>query len=182
MTRNDGFYKFLFALELALLPMVVFANLYWAKWTMGLIIGAVCICNVWREIFKDRTSRQHSLIGLFASVMVFAFLLIYLTVLGYLNPVLASFGLAFIVLYNIFKEILFNKHINETISAVDFCFTIFESVALIAFGFVVMVTQPATIAVWTLLLTSAVSVAYKVYYLFRYEDLIGKIKNLFHKR
>ena len=70
----------------------------------------------------------------------------------------------------------------ETIQAVDFCFTIFEGLTLATLIFITKTAQPATIAVWALLLTTAASILYKLYYGFRYEDWFAKIKGIFRKK
>lgn len=182
MTKNDGFYKVLFAIELALLPMVIFANLFLPIWTMSLFIIGILVCKIWREIFINRKSRTHALINTIASVAEFGVLLIYLSIQNFLNLALAIASLVLIVLFHLFKHILFTKCMNETIDAVDFCFIIFECITLAALAFVNLSTQPVNIALWSMILATAVSVGYKIYYLFKYEDLFSKIKSLFAKR
>ena len=45
MTRNNLLFKILFAIELALIPMVIFSHLYLPNWAMSLILGAIVVAK-----------------------------------------------------------------------------------------------------------------------------------------
>ena len=95
---------------------------------------------------------------------------------------LCVLAVTFVVLSSILKAYLYNKSIPETISAVDFCYALFEIFFLIGLAIISINTLVANIGFFAVLLTSAVLTLYKVYYTFRYTDLISKIKNLFTRK
>jgi len=76
---------------------------------------------------------------------------------------------------------LLGKAMPEMIDAVDTCYLLFECFLLISLTFVIFSQLVTNIALFALLLTSAVSVIYKLYYLVKYNDILGKIKNFFAK-
>jgi len=182
MSRNDGFFKILFAIELALIPMVIFAHMYLQTWAMSLILGAIVVVKLWREIFKDKESKSHTIISTLASLCEFSVLIIYFATQKLLILPLAIVAVVVIALFNILKAVFANLKMNDTIEAVDVCIIIFELLTLVAFALVRMVEDITTVALWTLVLAGVVSVIYKVYYGFRYANWGGKIKGIFRRK
>ena len=43
ITKNDNFFKLLFAIEMALLPLVICANLIMPVWAISMIIGILIV-------------------------------------------------------------------------------------------------------------------------------------------
>lgn len=182
MTRNDTFFKLLFAIELALLPLIVFAYHFMEHtWIMCLFIAGVLVCRVWMEIFKDKFSFKSNLINAIGSVITLGFVLIFMACVKLISVPLAIVTVVVVVLTNIFKLCLFNKHMPELIEAVDFCFTMFECLTFIALAFVLVSDLVSNIAMFAIIITGAVSIAYKVFYAFKYMDLWINIKVAFKK-
>ncbi len=169
MIKNDLFFKILFAIELALLPLVVFAYLFLPLWAMGLIIAGVLLAKIWMELYKDRLSFTHTLISSIASVVVFTTLLILFINAGFVNQTLAIADIILIFFMNLFLVLLKNKNMPEFIEAVDYCYMLFEILTLISFIFLAYNnTVIVLIGLFTLLLTTVLSVGYKLYYFCRY--------------
>ena len=182
MTKNDGFFKILFAIELALIPMVIFAHIYLPNWAMSLILGGIVVAKLWREIFRDKESKPHTIISALASVCEFGILIIYFATEGLLLLPLAISAVVVIVLFNLLKVVFAGARMGETIEAVDFCIIIFELLTLVAFAIMNIVDQITTISLWTIVLSGAVSVIYKIYYGFRYDSWGAKIKGIFRRK
>ncbi|MBR2970111.1 MAG: hypothetical protein IKC49_03550 [Clostridia bacterium] len=182
MTRNDLFYKILFAIEIALLPIVIFADMFIADWTMGLFISAILVCKIWREIFKNRDSRSHHIIGCIASILVFVTLIVYFMSIDVINLAIGIVAVVAVVIMQLFDVFTFNKRINDTIKAVDSCYMIFECLTLVSLVFAIYDSMTTNIGLFAIILTALVSVGYKVYYIFKYTDLVGNIKSIFKKK
>ncbi len=182
MTRNDLFYKILFAIEIALLPMVIFAYMFIADWAVGLFISAILICKIWREIFKMRENKTHNIIGYIASVLVFTTLLVFFMSVDVINIALGVIAIVVIVLMQLFSIITYNKKINETVRAIDSCYMIFECLTLVSMIFIMFYVLTTNIGLFAIILTAVASVGYKVYYVFKYMGLKDKLVGLFSKK
>lgn len=181
MTRNNLLFKILFAIELALLPMVIFAYLFLAKWAMGVFIGGLLLAKIWLHIFNDKTKSSTIIISV-GNIIVFSVLLILFMATQLISVLLGVFVLILVVLQNIFKITLLNKALNETIEAVDYCYTLFECLSLGAFTFLVFYSLVSNVGLFAMLLTSVVAVAYKIFYTFKYTNLIPTLKNMFRRK
>ena len=183
MTKNDTFFKILFAIELALLPMTIFAYLFLPEWSMGLFVAGILLSKIWIELFKNRASRTHEVIDVIGDVLVLGTLLIFFACNHIIHVALVSVVLVFVVLFNLFRILFFNKSMPDFIDAVDYCYMLFVVLTLISFTFVVFHTLVARIGLFAVLLTTVVSVCYKIYYSFRYTALKQNIIKLFkHKK
>ena len=183
MTRNNLFFKILFAIELALLPMVIFAKLLLtdATWAMGVFVAGVLLAKIWLHIFNDKTKLSTIIISV-GNILVFSVLLILFMATGFVNIALGVAVLIFLFLQNVFKITLYNKSLNETIQAVDYCYTLFECLSLIAFTFLVFDDLISKIGLFAMLLTSAVAVLYKAYYTIKYTNFVANLKNMFRRK
>ena len=176
MSKNDTFFKILFAIEIALLPLVFFANIYMPQWTVGLFVAGILLAKVWLELFKDKTNRIHTIIDSVGSIAVFATLIIFCLTTNLISLPLGIAAIILIVAMNLFLPILFGRQMPEFIDAIDFCYMLFECFTLAALTFTAYYSLITNIGLFALLLTSAVSVAYKIYYIFRRLETISKNK------
>lgn len=187
MTRNDTFYKILFAIEVALLPLTMAAYLLLPTWSTAVFIVGILVVKIWMELFKDKENHVHAIIGAIGSALTISTLTIFFTVQGTIESVvLCVFVVVFVVLMNVLKATLFNSLMPEMINAVDACVSLFEYLILAAFVVVSFLVVEITmliaeVAVFAILLTSIVSVAYKMYYVFKTNDVWSKIKTFFAK-
>ncbi len=168
MTKNnDILFKVLFAIELALLPLVICAGIYLPMWSVGLFVAGVAVANFWMLLFRDKTLFSHNLIISIGNVIVFTVLLIYFINLNDINMTLGVITLVLVWLMNASKVLFLRKVMPESIEAVDFCYVIFEVATLVSLVFVHYYGVIAKICLIAILLTSIVSMAYKVYYIVR---------------
>ena len=181
MTKNNTFFKILFAIELALLPMVIFAEMFLPNWAIGLFIAGVLLAKIWMELFNDKTFLSSVVIAI-GNVLVFGVLLIMFMATKEINIVLGVFTMVFLTIMNVLKVCLHSKNINDTILAVEYCYVLFECLTLIGLAIISFFPILTTIGMFAILLTSVVSVAYRIFYIFKYTDFVGKLKSLFRRR
>ena len=181
MTRNNLLFKILFAIELALLPMVIFSYLFLAPWAMGVFIAGVLLAKIWLHIFNDKTKSSVVIISI-GNILVFAVLLIMLMAIGLIGIALGVAVIVLVTLQNIYKITLYNKALSETIEAVDCCYTLFECLTLAAFTFLTFYALVSNIGLFAIILTSSVAVLYKTYYTFKYTNFVSNLKNLFRRK
>ena len=181
MTRNDTFFKILFAIQLALLPLSMAIYFLTTPWVIGLVIAGVLIVKIWMELFKNKDDKNHNLILAISNALSISSLVIFFAAKGYISTALCVFVVLFVVLMNLCKVLCFQKAMPEIIEAVDSCFLLFECLSLAMLTFLVVYELASNIALFALMLTAIVSVAYKLFYLYRYFDITEKTKNLFAK-
>lgn len=188
VTRNDLLYKIIFAIEIALIPLVMFAHVMSAfpNWSMGIFVGGILICRVWREILSNKEDKTHTIINAIGSALSISVLAIFFACIDLVPVALAVFVAIFTVLGNVMKVVLYGKHLPETIDAVDYCNMLFECAALAVMTFLVFNSMLTNIALFAVVLTAAVSVAYKIYFTVRFTNVISNIKaffaNLFRRK
>lgn len=182
MTRNDTFYKILFAIQLALIPLVLAAYYLMEDWTVGLFIAGSLVVKIWMELFRVKENFTHKIISVVGNVLTLSTFIIFFTAKGYLNVALCVFAVLFLILMNILSVCLHDKTMPETIDAVDFCYMLFECFVLVGMTFVVFNQLVTNIGLFAILLTSLVSVVYKVYYVVKCTDFVGRIKSLFRRK
>lgn len=186
MTRNDRFFKLLFAIELALLPLVmasfIFTKNSELNWVPGLIVAGVLVVAIWLELFKNKQDRVHLIINAISSVLTTSSLTIFFAVYNYINVTLCVFVVLFAILMNVLKVVLHDKILPDMVNAIDSCYVLFECLLLVGLCFVVFHTLVTDIALFALLLTSVVSVSYKLFYVARYYSVFERIKNLFRRK
>ena len=177
MTKNDKFFKILFAIELALLPIVFFVyRMATDWWATGIVIAGILLVKIWMELFKDNSNITHTIIDGVGSVAVFATLFIFLICIDVLSKPLTIIVLVLIVLMNVLLSVFFKSKMPEFISAVDFCYMLFECFTILSLTFVEYYSLIAYIGLYALLLTTLVSVCYKLYYSVRYTKLLSIFK------
>ena len=182
MTRNDTFFKILFAIEIALLPLVMASYMLMPHWTVGLFIAGILIVKIWLELFKNKDDKTHQIIMLIGNILTVATLVIFFMVEGYINIALGTVVVVLAILCELMNFAMKNTTMPEMIEAVDTCFMLFTCLLLVGLTFVIFHELVTTVALFTLLLTAVVSVGYKVYYAIRYIGVIGKIKNAFRRK
>ena len=179
MTRNDTFFKILFAIEIALLPLVMASYILMPTWSVGLFVAAVLISKVWLEIFKNKEDKAHLIINSIGNTLVVASLVIFFTIHNYISVALCVAVVILTVLTNLLKVLMNETTLPEMIDAVDVCYMLFECLLLVGLTFIIFSQLVSNIALFALLLTAGVSVAYKLYHLVRYNDVISKTKTFF---
>lgn len=177
-TRNDIVYKILFAIELALLPLIIFAGLYLPTWGLCLFLAGLLLVKIWIELFKDRTNVAHSIIDEIGSVAVFTTIITFFIVRDEINLALGVSVIVLIWLYYIFSLSMVKKNMPEFIDAVDFSNMIFECLTICAFIFLPFEITTVNIGLVALILTTVVSIAYRIFFIFKYT----KANNIFRKR
>ncbi|MBO5954417.1 MAG: hypothetical protein J6Q13_00430 [Clostridia bacterium] len=179
MTRNDTFFKILFAIEIALLPLVMASYILMPTWSVGLFVAAVLIVKIWLELFKNKEDKAHNIIMAIGNTLVVSSLVIFFTVNSLINVAMCVAVVILTVLMNLLKAFMNDTVMPEMISAVDTCYMLFECLLLVGLTFIIFSSLISNIALFALLLTAGVSVAYKLYHLVRYNDVIGRTKTFF---
>lgn len=174
MSKNELFFKILFAVELALLPMVIFAGLFLPEWAVYLMVAGIFVCKVWVEVFKDKHNFSQKVINLIGDVAVFSVLLIYFGVQGKIQLWIAIVVACLVLAYSAFEVLLNSKVMPEIIEAVDYCYVLFKCLTLLALALAFFNVSLTNIGLFALTLSAVVSVGYKVFYCIKYKNIFRK--------
>ncbi len=175
MTKNDTFFKIIFAIQIALLPIVIASSLFnMPTWATCLIIGGVVLSKIWVELFKDKHNLLHKTLNGVGTVLTFAVLLAFFASKDILKLWLVIVAGVLIVLYSLISVLLKKEAMPEIVEAIDYCFMMFECLTLVAFCFAFYNEMMANIGLFALILSAGVSFAYKVYHAIKYKSLFRK--------
>ena len=172
MNKSDKFFKILFAIQLAFIPLIFAMKLLLPEWAISLFVAGILVVKIWLELFKDKESRMHYALNSVATVAVFSALTMLFYAYGVVHLALAIVVISTVVLHCVFKLATFNNQMPELISAVDSCFMLFECLAIATFTFIMYYSMAASIALFALILTAVVSFVYRIYYLIRYKRAV----------
>ncbi len=181
MTRDDLIFKILFAIQLALLPIVILADLYLGSIALTVVLICLLVVKIWQLILKNKHSKQHLIILNLGDILMFLVILILFAVKGYLNVVAVVFALVFLVLALILEICLYGRTMPDSIEAIDYCLMLFICFALLSLSFVKFYSNLSMISLYTIILTAGATSIYKIYYVVRYTDCLYSIKNFFVK-
>ena len=109
MTKNDTFYKILFAIEIALMPLVIAASILLPAWSVSVFIAGLLIVKIWLKLFKDKEKSSHIIINAISSVATIMPLVIFFTFKGYIAVYLCVLVSIFVLLMSLFNIYLKNK-------------------------------------------------------------------------
>jgi len=170
MAKNDLLFKILFAVQVALLPVVIAFDLIetFPSWAVTLAIVGVLLCKIWAEVFKDKHNLMHKILSGVATIATFAVMLFFLEFKGIIAMWLAILTTVLVVLFIALSILLRSKVMPEVIEAIDYCFILFEILTLLAFSFAFYYVTMTNIGLFAIVLTTAVSVAYKAYFCIKY--------------
>lgn len=170
MTKNDLFFKILFAIQIAMLPITIAVDLISSTptWAVCLCIAGVLLAKIWVTVFKNKNNTVHNIIDSIGTVATFTVLLFFFANKQVIPMWLAIVAEILVVLFIALKLFLRKKTMPEIIDAVDYCFTMFEFLTLLAFTFAFYNITMTNIGLFAICLSTAVSVAYKVYYCIKY--------------
>ena len=173
---NNMRYRGLFAVQVALLPLIIAFNLLVDEWAMVIPLGLLVVCRLIMAFVKNRASLSEHIIQAIGDALTLGFIGIYFAYLGYIPTWLAVVDCVLVVLYEIANAYFFCKPMPDFIDALDFCFVAFIFITLISLTFVFKIDAVAKVSFLAIMITSAIVVAYKVYRFFNYYIINRKSK------
>ena len=165
---NNMRYRGLFAVQVALLPLIIAFNLLVNEWAMAIPLGLLVVCRLIMGFFKNRASLSEHIIQAIGDALTLGFVAI--------STWLAVVDCVLVVLYEVANAYFFCKPMPDFIDALDFCFVAFIFTTLISLTFVFKIDEVAKVSFLAIMITSAIVVAYKVYRFFNYYIINRKSK------
>lgn len=165
--KKDTYFKLMFAIEMALLPLAIFAKLFLPIWSVGLFVAGILLCKVWREIFRNKLSKFQTIVSIVANIATSTILLALFMNMGVLNVAIGVVAIIAIAIKSVFELVMFNNVLPEFIDAVSYCSILFECLTLFSMTFAYANATMLSICAVACVLTSIVYVGYAIYWLIK---------------
>jgi hypothetical protein len=169
-------YRGLFAVELALLPLIVAFKLIVGTWAVCIPLILLAVCRCLMVFIKNRAKLSDFIVECVGDALILEFLAIYFTVIGFIPMWLSIVVCILVPVYELVNVFFFSKPMNDIIDALDFCFLAFLFTTIISLSFVMVSDVVAKVSFIAIMLTMAVVISYKAYRLFRYYIISRKSK------
>ena len=169
-------YRGLFAVELALLPLMIAFKLIIGTWALCIPLALLAVCRCVMIFIKDKVKLSDHIIECVGDTIVLGFLTIYFAVLNFVPNWLSIVVCILLPLYEMANVYFYSKPMNDIVEALDFCYLAFLFTTIISLSFVMVIDAVAKVSLIALMLTMAIVVAYKLYRFLRYYVFSRKSK------
>ena len=169
-------YRGLFAVELALFPLMIAFKLIIGTWAVCIPLIMLAACRGFMVFVKNKSKLADHIIECLGDVIVLGFLAIYFTVLGFIPSWMSILVCILLPLYELANVYFYAKPMNDIVEALDFCFLAFVFTTIISLSFVMVENVVAKVSFIALILTMAIVIIYKVYRFMRYYIISRKSK------
>ena len=161
-------YRGLFAVELALLPLMIAFKLIIGTWAVCIPLALLAICRGVMIFIKDKGKLSDHIIECVGDAIVLGFLAIYFAVLNFIPNWLSVVVCILLPLYELANVYFYSKPMNDIVEALDFCYLAFLFATIISLSFVMVMDVVAKVSLIAIMLTMLIVVAYKAYRFLRY--------------
>lgn len=165
--KKDTYFKLLFAIEMALLPLAIFAKLFLPVWSVGLFVAGILLCKIWREIFRNKQSKFQTTVSVVANIATSTVLLALFMNMGILNIAIGVCAIITIAIKSAFELVMFYNVLPEFVDAVSYCGVLFECLTLLSMTFAYANATMLSICSVACILTAIVYVGYAIYWLIK---------------
>lgn len=169
-------YRGLFAVELALLPLVLAFKLIIGTWAVCIPLILLAGCRAVMIFIKNKSKLSDHIIECIGDVVVLGFLAIYFAVLGFIPTWLSVVVCILLPLYALSSVYFYAKPMSDIVEALDFCYLAFVFTTIISLCFVNVIDVVAKVSFIAIMLTMAIVVAYKLYRFLKYYIINRKSK------
>ena len=176
-------YRGLFAVELALLPLIIAFKLIIGTWAVCIPLLLLAVCRCVMIFIKNRVKLSDHILESVGDAIVIAFLAIYFSVLNFIPNWLSVAVCVLLPLYELANVYFYAKPMNDIVEALDFCYLAFVFTTIISLSFVMVekLSMVAKVSFIAIMLTMLIVSAYKIYRFLRYY-IIGRKSKLTKQR
>lgn len=169
-------YRGLFAVEMALLPLIIAFKLIIGTWAVCIPLLMLAVCRCVMIFIKNRSKLSDHIIESIGDAVIIAFLAIYFAVISFIPNWLSIVVCILVPLYELANVYFYAKPMSDVIEALDFCYLAFLFTTIISLSFVMAVDVVAKVSFIAIMLTMAIVVGYKLYRFLKYYIINRKSK------
>lgn len=163
INKKDFLFKVMFALEVALLPLILAAKLSFPDWLMYGSITALLIVKLVMTMIKNPSENMHIYLDSIGNVVVLCFCLITFCCFGYVNIALTAMVCSLFALQEVAKVYFFFKPNNQMVEGLNFANELFLFVTIASLLMIEINTLILTVSVIALIIASALLVCIQGY-------------------
>ena len=170
--NKDFIFKVLFAIELALLPMLISVKLLSLVWGMVLVVVLIMVIKLIMLLIKDQTNKNHIYFDAIGNAIVLPFSMIAFACFGYLEFPLAITTSIFVIAEEYVRVYFYlkpNRHFVDSLNFACemFMFLVLGSMIVIEFGTIMFKIAVVTLLISCVLLVAIQGYHFVYYYVFK---------------
>lgn len=170
--NKENLFKLMFALEIALLPMIISAKLMMPDWCIALFVGMIVVAKLVMIVVKNPANNMQLYLDAIGNVVVIVAGFIIFTCFGYVNLVMSILACVFIVTEEFVRVVFYFKPNNQLIDALNFSCEMFIFLSLAGmlvapFNAVILEVAVVALVINAIVLTVIQGYRYIYYYVIR---------------
>jgi len=130
LNRKDLLFKIMFAIEIAMLPIIIASRLIFPSWVMYAVITVLLLAKLGMIILKNPAENMHIYLDAIGNVVVLCFCLITFCCYGYINVALVAVACSLFVLEEVIKVYFFFKPNNQMVEGLNFANELFMFITI----------------------------------------------------
>lgn len=163
LDKKDLLFKIMFAIEIAMLPMLVGCKLMFEDWTMGIAVTLILLAKLVMIIIKNPADNLHIYLDAIGNATVLCFCVISFCCFGYINIALTAVVCSLFVLEEVIRVYFFFKPNNQMVDGLNFAIELFMFVTLASLLLVSVNTLVLKVSVVALIISCALLIGIQGY-------------------
>ena len=169
LDKRDLLFKVMFAIEIAMLPMLIGFKLMFEDWMMMFAIILLLAAKLVMIIIKNPADNMHIYLDAIGNSIVLCFCLISFCCFGYLNVALTAVVCSLFVVEEAIRVYFFFKPNNQMVEGLNFAIELFMFITLASLLLVTINTLVLKVSVVALIISCAILIGIQGYkYIYYY--------------
>lgn len=169
LNKKDFLFKIMFAIEIAMLPMIIASKLSFPDWVMYSVITVLLVAKLAMIILKNPAENLHIYLDAIGNAVVLCFCLITFCCYGYIHVGLVAVACSLFVLQEVAKVYFFFKPNNQMVEGLNFANELFMFITIASLLVVSINTMVLQVSVIALIIASALIIGIQGYkYIYYY--------------
>lgn len=163
INKKDFLFKVLFAIEIAMLPLIIASKLLFPSWAMYIVITVLLLAKLAMIIIKNPAENTHIYLDAIGNSVVICFCLITFCCYGYINIALTAVACSLFALQEVIKVYFFFKPNNQMVEGLNFANELFMFITIAALLVVSINSMVLTVSIIALIIASSLLIAIQGY-------------------
>lgn len=163
LNKKDFLFKVMFAIEIAMLPLIIASRLIFPDWVMYAVLTVLLLSKLAMIILKNPAENMHIYLDAIGNCVVICFCLITFCCYGYINIALTAVACSVFTLQEVVKVYFFFKPNNQMVEGLNFANELFMFITIASLLIVSINTMVLKVSAIALIIASALLVCIQGY-------------------